>query len=904
MLSSCKYSDKNNHTFALGIFCSQPALKGLVLAPLSLRLLPRLKAKSTRLKSRIKFVRVLKATWLTFFLSSALSFLGSGLLAQVEQASITGKVTDVMNDRPVELVTIYVQGSNSAVETAANGRYVIRVPAAERFELVFRYVGYREERVSLGPLPAATSQQVDVALAPAESTLEVVVRASKIETGGMIRETPDALRLLPNTTGNLESILPHIALGVSSGGGGELTSQYNVRGGNYDENLVYVNDFEIYRPQLIRAGQQEGLTFANFDLVRDLSFSSGGFESRYGDKLSSVLDIRYKRPDSTRASVGMSFLGGSAHLEGSLPVGKSSYQKLRYLVGARYKTTRYLLGTLDVSGEYLPDFSDIQAYLTYDINRNLQLGFLTNYNRSVYNFRPVSRSTALGLINFALQLRSDFQGGEQDDFTTQMAGLSLTYIPEKSDKPFFLKFLTSAFRSDENERIDIIGDYSLRQIETDIGSSQFGEVLNELGSGVQQQFVRNFLNIQVYNAEIRGGLELLGGQENTTSSHFLQWGIKAQHERIDDLLNEWERLDSAGYSLPLAPEGVNLFAVLKTQNQLQSNRFSGFFQDTWTWRQDSKGELRLTAGIRANYWDLNRELIFSPRAQLLYKPLGGSRDISYRLAVGHYAQAPFYREMRAPDGIVNTNLKAQRSTHLVAGLTSDFYYGKRNPVKMRFIAEAYYKRLRNLVSYEIENVRLDYSGLNDSEGYVAGIDFRLNGEFVRGADSWINLSLFQARERILDVTHRTTVLGSTEGEVVKFVPRPTDQLFTLSLFFQDYLPKNEDFRTHVNLTIGGGLPFGVLGNNIEFRNPYRFDTYHRIDIGFSWRIYDYLSSKRKQNHPLAFTRSTYLSLEVFNLMQVENQAGNTWIKTIFEQQYAIPNRLTGRRLNLRLRFDF
>ncbi|MEL6140453.1 MAG: TonB-dependent receptor [Bacteroidota bacterium] len=826
------------------------------------------------------------------------------LLAQVERAAITGRVTDLVSGRPVELVTVYVRGGTTAVETAANGRYTSPVPAGEKFELVFSFVGYREESVQLGPLPAGTTQQIDVSLAPAESDLEVIVRAGKIESDGMIRETPEALRLLPSTTGNLESILPHIALGVSSGSGGELTSQYNVRGGNYDENLVYVNDFEIYRPQLIRAGQQEGLTFANLDLVRDLKFSSGGFQARYGDKLSSVLDIRYKRPDSTRASLGLSFLGGSAHLEGSLPVGKSDFRRLRYLFGARYKTTRYILGTLDTKGEYLPDFSDIQGYITYDISKDLQLGLLANYNRSVYNFTPVSRSTALGLINFALQLTTAFDGAERDDFTTQMGGLSLTYLPEKSKNPFFLKFLTSAFRSDENERIDIIGAYRLSQIETDFGSSEFGEVIGELGRGVQQQFVRNFLDIQVYNAELRGGLELAKEKEGITTGHFLQWSVKAQHERIDDLLNEWERLDSVGYSLPVAPEGVNLFSVLKTENQLESNRFSGFFQDTWTWRKDDKAEVRISAGVRATYWDLNGEFLVSPRAQLQYKPLGGNKDISWRLAAGVYNQPPFYREMRRPDGTVNTSLKAQRSTHFVAGFTSDFYYGKRNPKKFRFIAEAYYKRLENLVSYEIENVRIDYSGENDADGYVAGIDFRLNGEFVPGAESWFNLSLLQARERIIGVVHRDVELGSTEGEVVEFVPRPTDQLFQLSLFFQDYLRRNENFRTHVNLTVGGGLPFGVLGNNQEFRNPYRFDTYHRIDIGFSWRLFDRLTTRNAANHPLRFTRSTFLSLEVFNLMQVENQAGNTWIKTIFNQQYAIPNRLTGRRINLRLRFEF
>ncbi|MEL6357494.1 MAG: TonB-dependent receptor, partial [Bacteroidota bacterium] len=599
----------------------------------------------------------------------------------VERAAITGRVTDLVSGRPVELVTVYVRGGTTAVETAANGRYTSPVPAGEKFELVFSFVGYREESVQLGPLPAGTTQQIDVSLAPAESDLEVIVRAGKIESDGMIRETPEALRLLPSTTGNLESILPQIALGVSSGSGGELTSQYNVRGGNYDENLVYVNDFEIYRPQLIRAGQQEGLTFANLDLVRDLKFSSGGFQARYGDKLSSVLDIRYKRPDSTRASLGLSFLGGSAHLEGSLPVGKSDFRRLRYLFGARYKTTRYILGTLDTKGEYLPDFSDIQGYITYDISKDLQLGLLANYNRSVYNFTPVSRSTALGLINFALQLTTAFDGAERDDFTTQMGGLSLTYLPEKSKNPFFLKFLTSAFRSDENERIDIIGAYRLSQIETDFGSSEFGEVIGELGRGVQQQFVRNFLDIQVYNAELRGGLELAKEKEGITTGHFLQWSVKAQHERIDDLLNEWERLDSVGYSLPVAPEGVNLFSVLKTENQLESNRFSGFFQDTWTWRKDDKAEVRISAGVRATYWDLNGEFLVSPRAQLQYKPLGGNKDISWRLAAGVYNQPPFYREMRRPDGTVNTSLKAQRSTHFVAGFTSDFYYGKRNPKK-------------------------------------------------------------------------------------------------------------------------------------------------------------------------------------------------------------------------------
>ncbi len=828
--------------------------------------------------------------------------------AQVETATITGRVTDGVSTRAVDFVTIYVKGSTSAVESGTTGRYQATVPAGEDFVLVFSRIGYRESEVTVAEIPAGNRKQIDVALSPLTSDLEVVVRESKIEEGGMIREQPEALRLLPSTTGNLESILPHIALGVSSGSGGELTSQYNVRGGNYDENLVYVNDFEIYRPQLVRQGQQEGLTFANANLMRSLSFSSGGFDARYGDKLSSVLDIKYKRPDSLRASLEGSFLGGSAHVEGSTKLGKSNYQKFRFLLGARYKTTRYLLGSLDTQGEYTPNFVDLQGYLTYDFSPQLQLGVLGNYNRSIYNFNPTSRATAFGGFFEVLQLQTAFSGTERDDFLTQMGGLSLTYIPERRRNPLFLKFLTSAFRSDENEAISIAGDYRLGQLDTDLGSSTFGEVVNELGSGVQQDFVRNFLDIQVYNAELRGGLELNVGTAEVSKAHFLQWSVKAQHERVNDYINEWERLDSAGYSLPFNENGVELFSVLKTENELQSTRFSGFFQDTYTWRKEDKADLRLSAGVRATYWDLNGELVVSPRAQLLYKPLGGKKDISYKLAGGLYAQPPFYREMRGRDGQVNTDLKSQKSLHVVGGITSDFYYGKRNPKKFRLIAEAYYKSLWDLVSYEIENVRIQYSGRNDAAGYVTGLDFRLNGEFVPGADSWLNLSLLRARESLNGVEHREVTgrdaEGNTVSEVKEYVPRPTDQLFALSLFFQDYLRNNPAIRTHVNLTIGGGLPFGIQDDNIVFRNTLRFDTYHRIDIGFSFRLYDETTSKRPETNLLRFTRSTFLSLEVFNLMKVANQAGNTWIKTILEQQYAVPNRLTGRRINLRLRMEF
>ncbi|MEN0050420.1 MAG: TonB-dependent receptor [Bacteroidota bacterium] len=819
-----------------------------------------------------------------------------------QKGTVTGKVTDNSSGEAVEFVTVYVKGSNNVVETNSKGQYRIEVEANKRFTLVFSRTGYDQKSINIKALKIGEERSLNMTLKETISDIDITVTDSKLEDSGMIREEVEALKLLPSTTGNLESVLPHIALGASSGTGGELSSQYNVRGGNYDENLVYVNDFEIYRPQLIRAGQQEGLTFANIDLIQSLSFSSGGFEAKYGDKLSSVLDIKYKLPDEFKASIGGSFLGGSAHIEGSFDVGKD-LRKLRYLVGARYKTTRYLLGSLDITGEYTPDFTDIQAYVTYDLSRDWQLGVLGNYNRSVYRFIPQERNSGFGLFNFALNLFAVFDGQEVDDFTTQMSGVSLTYLPERDRNPFFIKFLGSTYQSRENERFDIIGRYALQQIENNLGSDSFGEVVGELGNGTQQQFVRNTLHANVSNLEVRGGLELQADTEDEIEkSHFLQWSAKYQYEFIDDRLNEWERLDSAGYSLQYDTSLVLLNSVLKTQNNLESNRVSAFLQDTYTFRKDSAYEVRASAGVRATYWDLNEELVFSPRAQFLYKPLGGKKDISFRLAGGLYAQPPFYRELRNLEGEVNTNLRAQKSAHIVGGMTYDFD-GKRKQ-KYRFISEIYYKRLWDLVSYDIENVRIRYSGQNDASGYVAGIDLRLNGEFVPGAESWFNLSFLRARENLEGVQHQIRELGEVEGRDVNDVPRPTDQFMTLSVFFQDHLPKNENFKMHLNTTVGTGLPYGLLGNNRIFRNTYRFPAYHRVDIGFSYALWDKTRRAESPKHFLRFTEAAWLSLEIFNLLQVQNVASNTWIKTVFNQQYAIPNYLTSRRINLRLKFDF
>ena len=838
-------------------------------------------------------------------LATLLALLPLVLISAQEKAVIRGTVTDRSDGSGIELVTIFVQGTQNVAESDQAGRYRIAIEPNQPCTLNFTRIGYEPVQRYFGALSPGAVRELNLAMVPTGSDLEVVITERQIEEAGIIREDVSNMRRLPTATGNLESVLPHIALGTSAGTGGELSSQYNVRGGNYDENLVYVNDFEIYRPQLIRSSQQEGLSFPNIDLIRDLSFSSGGYEAKYGDKMSSVLDINYKRPDSTRGSAEVSLLGASTHLEGSVRSKLNNYRHFRYLVGARYKTTKLLLSSLDVRGEYAPRFVDFQTYLTYDLSRSLQLGVMGNYNESVYDFVPVSRETAQGLVDFALQLTSVFEGQEVDDFVTGMGGLSLTYLPDREKNPLYLKFLASAYRSRERENFDIVGAYRLSQIETNLGADNAGEEILVLGTGIQHSFTRDVLTSTVFNFEHKGGIEIqLPAEEGNERTQFVQWGFKAQREDIFDKLNEWERLDSAGYSLPYDPEEVRLQSVLKTRNTLLSWRLSGFLQNTYTLINTARAEMKLTGGVRTSYWELNGEWTVSPRMQLLYKPLRADNDIAYRLAAGLYHQPPFYREMRRPDGSVNTDLRAQKSFHVVGGLTMDFGPDVRGRKKYRMIAEAYYKHLWDLVSYDIDNVRIRYSGENDAIGYVAGIDVRLNGEFVPGAESWINLGLLRAREQLSGVQHLRREIGSETAEEVADVPRPTDQFMTLNVFFQDYLPRNEHFKVHLNLAVGTGLPFGLRGSNRVYRNTYRYSAYRRVDIGFSVQLWDRAWQAEKPGHALRFARSSWLSLEVFNLLGIRNEASKTWIKAINNQQFAISNFLTSRRLNLRWRFEF
>ncbi len=836
------------------------------------------------------------------FLFLVILFLSANAIESFGQdAKVFGVVRDLDTGIPVEFVTVFIKGTSTTAETNLEGEYSIAVPANQRLTLTYTRIGYIDADFVMKGMPANSKRNINIKMVPEVTDLDITIRESRIEDVGMVREEVTEFKKLPTASGNFESILPHISLGTSGGTGGELSSQYNVRGGNYDENLVYVNDFEIFRPQLIRSNQQEGLTFPNIDLIRDVSFSSGGFEARYGDKMSSVLDIRYKRPDAFKASASASLLGASAHIEGSQRIGANAYNKFRYLVGTRYKTTRYLLGSLDVSGEYTPEFIDIQSYLSYDITQDLQVGLLGNFNRSKFSFVPKERVTATGLFTQVLQLSSVFEGQEEDGFENAMAGISLTYLPERDENPLFLKLLASYYDNYETESFDILGFYRLSQVEFDLeGEGSLDEVA-VLGVGTQQLFARNRLANNIANVHFKGGLEL---QSEDEKNNFLQWGLKYQAENIDDRLSEWERLDSAGYSLPFSDSEVILNEVIKSENQINSHRLEAYFQNSFGLTKADSYELKLTGGIRANYWSYNDEVNVSPRFQLLYRPLKSARDLTYKLSGGLYYQPPFYRELRDPLGQITQNIRSQRSIHLVAGLSYDFYWKRIGRKKFRLISELYYKKLDDLISYEIDNVRIRYSGENDATGYVTGLDLRINGEFVPGAESWINLSFLRARENLTAIDHQKAVFGAEPANVsVSDVPRPTDQFFNISIFFQDYLPNNENFKMNLNLTYGSGLPFGLKGNNQVFRNNFRYKDYQRVDIGFAYQIWNAVRKRNKPNHFLRGLENAWITFEVFNMLDISNVGSNIWIKTIGKQQYAIPNFLTSRRVNLKFKVD-
>lgn len=824
-------------------------------------------------------------------------------------ATVFGKV---INDRgrPLELVNIAIMGLPGGTSTNPDGSYEIEIPANEDIIIAYSILSFRIEFDTLNLNPGERFERNMMLTDKAVILNTVEVRDRYDMAGGIIRLDPKKSNLLP-TYGGLETLVKLIGLGVSSGN--ELSSTYSVRGGNFDENLVYANDIEIYRPFLVRSGQQEGLSFLNSDLVSSVSFSSGGFEPKYGDKMSSVLDVQYKRPDSLRGHAQVSLLGANTHIEGM-----SDNSRFTYLAGLRYKSNQYVLNAMETEGEFKPSFMDFQTYLTWMLSETSEVSVLGYYSSNKYNLVPETRETSYGTINQAYRLTIYFDGLEADQFRTALGGIRYVHRP---DTNLQLKYILSAYSSLEDEKYDIQGQYWIGLLENDLGSDEFGGVAQNLGVGTFLDHARNLLDIYVVSAEHKGLYD--------NGNFFLQWGLKAQHENIRDRIWEWNYIDSSAYSLPHITDSVgyidptlqeyqylNLSNVLISRLTLQSMRYSGFIQNGWEWMWDST-RFNLLGGVRASYWDVNEELLISPRLSCSFYP-NWDREFLFRLATGLYQQPPFYRELRDLTGNLHTDVKAQKSLHFVAGMEYDFEAWER---PFRLVAEAYYKNLYDLVPYIVDNVRIRYLPDYTSHGYAYGFDLKLNGEFVEDAESWISIGILNTQEDIegdyymeyYNAAGEEIISGYTIDQVAvdstRFEPgyirRPADQRVNVSIFFQDYLPQNPSYKMHMSLVFGSRLPFGPPGAD-KYLHVLKMPPYRRVDIGFSKQLVGYQDPKKpiRERKNFKFIRNAWISLEIFNLLQNNNTVSYIWVTDVSNRQYAVPNYLTPRQLNMKLLVQF
>lgn len=808
--------------------------------------------------------------------------LTSGLLTGQENGMLTGIVRDSVGD-PVELANVTLLGTQEGTMTSVNGTFDLEIPAGRSYTVVVSCIGFRTFQFAIRLQPGESQERIIALHGDVRSIKEVSVSARQDRASTFHRIDVEELNYMPTTTGKVEAIIKSQA-GVSSNN--ELSSQYSVRGGNFDENLVYVNDIEIYRPFLVRSGQQEGLSFVNSDLVSSVKFSAGGYDARYGDKMSSALDITYKRPRKFAGSSSVSLLGASAHVEGA-----SKTQRFTFLAGYRYKTTSYLLNTLETSGDYKPQFSDLQTLLTYQLSRKLEISFLGNYSSNKYQFTPETRDTEFGTKDLPLNLRIYYEGQELDQFDTYLGALTLNYRPVKG---LSLKFTGSAFRTSEQETYDILGQYWINELDNTLGSDTYSDSILAIGVGTLLTHARNYLDAIVISATHIGGYQ--------TENNRLQWGLSYQYQDFHDRINEWELVDSMGYVLPNDQEELVLTESKSAENRIMYDQFSGFLQNTREFNGE-EADVFVTTGIRATVWNFNRTTMISPRVTISTLPFWES-DVMFHVSAGYYYQPPFYKEMRMPDGSINDEVLPQRSIHLLVGGDYIFSMWDR-PFKLT--GEAYYKWLDNLIPYKIENIRVSYAGENISKGYARGIDFKLNGEFVHGAESWMTLSLLQTREDVEgDFTYVFNGNDYVKTPAGEF-PRPTDQLFTFGLYFQDYFPNNPGYKVHLNAFYGTGLPLSSP-NDEQYYTEIRMKPYRRIDIGFS-KVIKRETDMLGEKNPLRFFESIWISGEIFNLLGIKNEASYLWIRTISDQrgipgQFGVPNYLTGRRFNVRLSVNF
>lgn len=784
-------------------------------------------------------------------------FLFSVLPLTAQQRSrIFGMVTDEKGS-PVELANVRVQGTAQGTVTNLKGEYSFYCASADTVTVVYSMIGYEtRKRILHNP---ADSVRIDVMIPALGAFLgEAVVTGSQIQTGTVQRIKPVDARLSPSTTGNgVEEIIATQA-GVSTHN--ELSSQYNVRGGSFDENCVYLNGVEIYRPLLVRSGQQEGLSVINSDMVESIGFSSGGFEARYGDRMSSVLDITYKRPEAFEARVNGSLLGAGAY------VGWGN-KHVSLMTSVRYKTTRYLLGSMDTDGEYKPNFLDYQAYLSWRPNQRWTLDVIGNISDNHYTFEPEDRETKFGTMNDAKSFKVYFDGQEKDYFRTMFGSVSLT---RHFNPNTYLALQLSSFTTREHETYDIQGEYWLNE----------ATAQQELGVGTYMEHARNRLQASVFDVGLRFRTKFTG--------HTLQAGFNWRSERVKENSREWEMRDSMGYSLPHDPERLMLIYSLRSQNEIKTNRIELYAQDAWRFKT-GVGLFNLTYGLRLSHWDWNKETLVSPRVSLGLLP-SFSDDWTFRFATGFYYQAPFYKELRDTtiiDGIstvrLNRDIKSQRSIHFVLGGDYTFRLMDR---PFKFTTEVYYKALSNLIPYTVDNVRVVYYGRNISSGYATGVDFKLFGEFVPGTDSWLTFSLMSTKEKIGGV----------------WVPRPTDQRYNVSLYFTDYFPGTDRWKLTLKAAFADGLPFGPPHTE-KTEHTFRAPAYKRVDVGMSYRL---INNEDKHIYR-GFgknIKNAWIGLDAFNLLGIKNVNSYYWVTDITNTQYAVPNYLTGRQINLRLSIDF
>lgn len=777
--------------------------------------------------------------------------------------TLKGKVIDE-EGKPVEFASVSCVAQGKATVTSLKGEYNLTLHSADSVVIRYSMLGYHtKKRVLIKPRGTQTLQ---VVLYASSNTLdEVNIQGQKIQSGQLEDLNTKALKHTPSTTGNAVEELLQSQAGVSTHS--ELSSQYNVRGGSFDENSVYINNVEVFRPFLVRSGQQEGLSIINPDMVGNIGFSTGGYAARYGDKMSSALDITYRRPKRFEASVDASLLGAGAYIG-------FSNKKFAWSNGIRYKTNRYLLGTFDTNGEYDPNFLDYQTYLNWRPNSRWSFDIIGDISDNHYNFTPKDRETKFGTLEDVKSFKVYFGGKEKDLFRTYFGSMNITRHYGDSTS---VSLIASAFKTDEKERYDITGQYWLNQTETS----------ENLGVGTYFQHARNYLKGHVESIKLMA--------RHTAKQHDIEGALTYKIEHVEEQSAEYEMRDSSGYIVPHTGKDLYMIYSLRANNTLNSKRLEFYAQDTWRFKSggsesnDSTGHeptlYTLNYGVRFSHWNYTRESIFSPRVSLSIIP-SFNQNLSFRFATGLYYQAPFYKELRdtvTHDGVtyalLNTKIKSQRSIHFIGGLEYRFKISNR-PFKLT--TELYYKLLNNLIPYSVNNMKVTYYGDNKASGHAAGLDMKLYGEFVPGTDSWLTLSLMNTKMNF-------------NGHSM---PLPTDQRYALHLFYTDYFPGSDRWLMTLRLTYADGLPFSAPHRELE-RNEFRAPAYRRADIGMTYRLFN-----NEDHHRKSIFRNVWLGVDCLNLFDISNVNSYYWVTDVTNQMYAVPNYLTRRQINAKVRFEF